>query len=660
MSSKILNTIGVGNLQLLISDLTTMMEDISPVDFNEQHRYIDISSPKPGPMSFDHTPFWIEPLNNLDFRNPTRETIIKKGVQVGYTVALLESAILYVAAFLKTKPMMFATLDKEMAHERFESSVIPMFNSSGFGNIFQSTDVNSTQKKGVTKNHLQWIGGGYCLITGATNIDKSRSFGVPILMLDEVDATSWEGNIAGGGDKVLLFKKRCEAFMSQRKIFIGSTPLIEGNSRIDDQYKKGDQREYYCRCLKCEEPQPLRWTDRNENGEQYGFFWDMTADGQLIYDSIYYKCRKCGHRHYEKDKRRFINRETSYWQPTATAIEPGVKSYHVPSFLSSIHEWSSAVVSWLNAWDIKENKVKDVLALQNFYNNVLGEPFKMMGTKLKFETVSSLRRSFYKMGEIKNETIEKYSPSKILFTIRTVDLQKDYLAVALWGFTRDFTSYLIDYRDLEDKSEAGCTVLSSPAWNKLYDMILEESIESDDGKVYKPILTAIDSRFNRDVVVNFCAKFETGVFPIQGVTTTGKKASFLEFNESKTSIGTTAISIGTDQYKNRLSGILKRDWTPASGIQPMYTVNMPSDVPDQAIKELTVEYLKEKKNTDGSVSHVWYRPNTKNELWDLMVYAYCMADYIAWCITVGEWGLDVVSLDDFFNYCEDGPFWKQL
>lgn len=656
MAEIALAHIGAKFLKHQIEALTSSVEELSPSEFNEAHRFLPrSSSPKPGPFKLRWTPYWKEPLDNQDPRSPVRETIVKKGIQVGYNVGLIESAMLFMAAFLKTESCIFASLDKEMASERIETNILPMFNDSGFESIFQSTDLKSSHKTGKTKNHLQWLGGGFMLVYGATNINKIRSFGVPLLYLDEIDAEQWEGKVSGGGDKVGLFKKRCRAYWTKRKIIVGSSPLLDGSSRIQLEFLRGDQRIYKNRCIKCGYPQGLRWTGTND-GRKYGFSWDYTADGQLDNDSVRYECKNCGHAHLEHDKPKFINLETSYWEPTAIPKDRDIRSYHVPSFLSLVSPWHEAVSDWLSAIDHKTGKVIDVGALQGFYNNHLGEPFKLIGGKVSFESVSQHRRAFYRRGEIMNKKIKPISGSDVLFLTMSVDVHEHTLFVGIFGWTSNFSAWIIEYIKIHDDSAQGCNVLESPAWNELAKLIEDKEWTADDGKKYRPILTFVDSGFNASVVTDFCGQWESGVIPIIGRDRPAKAAKIEGYSTFETRSHTTGIRIVVDHYKDRLAPVLRRVWHESEGVQMKYTVNAPVDMTDEELRELTREIRREKKMPDGTKTYYWHRPNkAPNELWDLLVYSNAAVEFIADSLSADA-ELDATDWTDFWAYCKDGAF----
>ena len=214
------------------------------------------------------------------------------------------------------------------------------------------------------------------------------------MLKDEIDA--WPLTVGRDGDPDTLTSARCSGYWMRRKIFRGSTPLIKGTSKIQEAYLKGDQRQYMVLCKACSFPQALRWnTVDKDTGVVGGFIWE-SIDGVLQLDSVRYCCQKCGAQHSEDDKERLFSEDHgAKWVPTANPVEPGIRSYHLPALYSPIgmQPWSKCVSDYLDAFDVVENKVKDVGKYQVFYNNILGEPFEIMGSKIRFTSVSAHRRA---------------------------------------------------------------------------------------------------------------------------------------------------------------------------------------------------------------------------------------------------------------------------
>ena len=648
-----LSKLGADWLAEQVDGITEEIDHISPVQFNEENRYLpDSVTPLPGYMSFDINPYMREIVNASDPRDPTREVNLKKGVQITYST-MLESVLFYYMDHIKTRPTMLVSADKELVKGRIENYILPMLNQSGKADIVTSSDEGNSRKTGKTANHLQWLGGGFLVPGGANNADKMRMWSIMLMLKDEIDA--WPDTVGKDGDPDLLTDDRCSAFWEIRKIYRGGTPLIKGTSKIAYQYERGDQRKYMVRCKHCNHQQELRWqTVDKETGVIGGFKWELD-NGVLVLESVRYCCSKCGGEHYEYDKTALFDPENgAEWVPTAQPVEPGIRSYHLPAFYSPVgfQPWYKCVSAYLKGFDPVERKVRDIGKYQVFYNNILAEPFEIMGSKIRFTSVSAHRRAVYRLGQIPNEYAAKWSGSRILFLTCQVDVHKKNLAVSVKGWTRDARSYIIDYWRFEvTRDEDDCSELSSPVWGRLRELIEEKEYVADDGKKYRIAITLVDAGYANDTVTNFCSDYASGVYPILGRERPAKNQRISEFAEFKTQSGTVGYRILVDHYKDRLAPVLRREWTEEAGEQKAYHFNAPVDIHDKQLKELTVEIRREKKDDKGNSTYEWYRPgNARNELWDLLGYGHAAVEILAWGICIQHFELDTVDWNRFWDY----------
>lgn len=647
----------IGNDWLIeqVGQIIDHVDRITPTQFNEQHRYLPESVTSiPGYIRYSVNPFMREIIDCFDVDSPVREVNLMKGVQITYSTAL-ESGALYYMAHVKTLPMMYVTADKELAKARVENNFIPMLQQSDFGHIIRSSDEGNTRKTGKTANHLQFVGGGYMVPGGANNADKMRSYSMCVMLKDEIDA--WPEKVGKDGDPDELTDDRCKGYWERRKIFRGSTPLLLETSKIYKQYLRGDQRQYHVLCKSCGFAQVLRWEVINkETGEISGFMWE-TENGVLLIESVRYICQNCGHAHYEYDKENLFSEDHgAAWVPTARPAEPNIRSYHLPAFYSPIGmaPWYSLVSAYLKAYDMKERKVKDIGKYQVFYNNILAKPFEVLGSKIRFESVSAHRRAVYSMGMIPNKYAEEYSGSPVLMLICTVDVHKSFLAVAVNGVCRGLRTYLIEYFRLEPAgNEPDCTELTSPVWQKLRELIEDKEYIADDGKRYRITLTFIDAGYTNPTVTTFCADYLDGVYPILGRDRPSKNQTIKEFAEFKTQAGTIGYRILVDHYKERLAPVMRREWNEGEGLQKTYHFNAPLDITDKQLKELTVESRRKKTDDVGRVYYYWYRPSgVANELWDLMNYTHAAVEVLAYKICIEHFELESIDWSKYWEYIE--------
>lgn len=633
--------------------LTDEIIRLTPSEYNEATRYLPPSvTSVPGYIRYSLTPYLREIVNCFDIYSPVRECNVMKGVQVGYST-VLESGALYFLDHVKTLPIMLISADKELVNARMEQNIVPMIHESGLSDIIQSADVGNTKKSGKTANHIQVVGGGYLIPFGAKNPDKMRTFSICILLKDETDA--WPEYVGKDGCPDGLTDDRCKAYWERRKIFRGSTPLIMPGSKIHSAFMRGDRRQYMVLCRHCNFPQQMRWTTTSKNGIVGGFKWEM-EDNTLLTESVRYHCSSCGHAHEEHDKiKLFAEEEGAHWKPTAKPEEKHVRSYQIPAFISELCPWYKNVTDYLAGWDVVNNRIKDIGKYQKFYNNVLAKPFTVRGSKVRFESVSAHRRHAYKFGEVPNKYAVKQTGGPILLLTCQVDVHKNNLAVSVMGWTRDARCFVIDYWRFETNGQEPdeCTEIGSSVWPKLRRVMEESRYVADDGKIYGIEMTLIDSGYANDTVITFCNDYATGVFPILGRERPGKNQRIQEFGEFETKIGTTGFKIVVDHYKDRIAPVLRREWSEDTLHQLKYHFNVPWNMTDEQLKELTVEVRMKKVDDKGGVTYPWYRPgNAFNELWDLLGYGYCAVDIIAWSLCIQQFGLDSVDWTRFWDYIE--------
>src|SRR5690606_20415944 len=218
-------------------------------------------SPMPGYYRFQTTPYLQEIVDCLSTDSPVREVAVMKGVQIGATVGVLENVIGYAVDFVKTAPVMLVTADAELAQQRMGSNIIPMLQHSELEHLIKSADAKNARKTGRTDKKIEWVGGGFLIPFGAQNANKLRSVSIQYLLRDEIDG--WPDTAGKDGDPIKLSADRTASFEASRKIVDISTPLIKGQSKIEQRFLRGDQRYYYVRCLACGKPQRLRWKRTN-------------------------------------------------------------------------------------------------------------------------------------------------------------------------------------------------------------------------------------------------------------------------------------------------------------------------------------------------------------------------------------------------------------
>ncbi len=639
-------------LALQFDGLTDEIPVISPSKWAEERRYLPPQvTPLPGYYNFEVTPYIREILDCMSMDSPIREVSVMKGAQIAATTGLLENTIGYFIDHVKTAPIMMVTADADMALLRLESYITPMLQYSDLMHLMRSADESNKRKTGRTNKKLEWIGGGSLVPFGAQNANKFRMITAQVLLNDEVDG--WPDTVGKDGDPVELIRKRAASYEANRKVLDLSTPLIQGQSKIETLYKRGDQRKYHVRCLRCEFQQVLRWSHTdNETGVTTGMAWE-TEGGRLVPDSVRYLCRHCSHEHTNSDKTKlFAESSGAEWLPTTESVSPFVRSYHLSALYSPVgmQSWGMQAQMWLEAWDVEKSRARDGRKLQVFYNTVLGETYELRGDFVRFESVSAHRRSEYRFGEIPNNAFAlRYCGSCVLLLTCTVDVHDESINVAVFGWCVERRAMLVEYKVFE----GDCKHLDDAAtWGELRKLFNEKEYTADDDKRYRVNVMLIDSGHLTDVVYSFCQEFETGVYPIKGTAVSPKSARVPEFAEFKSPGGMLIYGITVDLYKDRWSVSLRRGWD-GMGLQPQGHFNAPADITDKQLKELAAEVKMKKlnKQTGDQIGFEWKRKGA-NELWDLLVYANAALDLMAWHVGKSlEW--ETTNWTAFWDLCQD-------
>lgn len=638
--------------------LTTEVTRLAVSEWAEEKRYLPKhTTPRPGFFRFSVCPYLEEIVDCFSLDSPVREVDLMKGAQVCATVGVIENVIGYSIDQVKSAPMMFLTADAELAQGRLDLNIMPMIRASNLSDNIQAIDEENTRKTGVKAKRIEWQGGGYLLGYGAKNADKLRMQSIQYMLEDEVDA--FPETVGEDGDPQKLAEARVKAYWETRKIYRGSTPLVLGRSRIDNGFNKGDKRFYFVECKSCRTPQVLKFSGKDkETGHEYGLKWSLLPNGELDHDSVRYICQnpECGFEHINEDKTFLLAKENgAKWVATAEAKTPNCRSYHISALYSPVgfYPWSAIVEDWLEAWDVENGRARDIGKLQEFYNNNLGEPFELLGDKLSFSNVHPHRRQSYTFKQVPNNYVAEVAHSKILLLTCFVDVQKDYLSVGVFGWSKFSTAWVIEYFEIEGETD-DLHGMFSP-WVKLSEFLLNAKYESDDGFSYELAFTLIDSGYRTDTVYSFCEAMGVGFYPSKGQRKSVRGARFKEFSQMETATGAQGYIVTVDIYKERWYSALKRTWSNV-GTMPKGHFNCPADVSDAQLRELTVETkrLVQDALTNKVIGTEWHRPqHSKNELWDLLIGNNAALDILAADIWIDQLKQEKMNWSDFYDYIED-------
>ncbi len=398
-------------------------------EWAEKYRVLSsISSDEAGPYRVARTPYWREPMDVLSVHSSVIRVTIMKGAQLGAT-ELGNNWIGYIIDVCPAPTMLVAPsegLARKMSKQRLD----PMFSDCDrlHGKIHASASRDSSSSI-LTKT----FPGGMLALVGANAPSGFRSMPARFLFRDEVDA--YPSDVGEEGDPLLLSERATATYKQRKKILDISTPTIEGRSRIQVEFDRGDRRYYHVPCPHCGTLQRIEWENLagiDENGERCEFDRDLEpaeVGANAVLWCVADDCEKPIEEH-AKTKMLAGGR----WIPEVPERSSLHRSYHLSGLYSPWRTWAEIVERFLHAKG-KPNE------LRTWVNHDLGETWKEKGEAPDWELLYR-RRDTYTVGVV---------PAGAVILTAGVDVQKDRLEVEVvgWGAPREGEatgeSWSVDY-----------------------------------------------------------------------------------------------------------------------------------------------------------------------------------------------------------------------
>ena len=286
------------------------------------------------------------------------------------------------------------------------------------------------------------------------------------------------------GDPATLLTNRTTAFFDGLTVFL-STPLL-ADGPIDSQFKVTDRRRYFLTCPACSRADFATWSDP---AHFRVVFEDRCPDTARL------ECPHCGARHDEPTRRRMVN--AGRWQPTATAIDPGARGYHVPAMISTLGDvtLSRLVQKWLAA------RATGPAGLLSFVTTVLAEPWEDRGARVE-PTGLLARLEDFGAADV---------PEAAVLLTAGVDVQVDRFEVAVYAWGRGAEAWVVDAHE----------VPGDPTHDQVQAALLaalDERYTHASGVTLPIVATAVDSGYLPDrVAYELAARRPRRVFAVKGV-----------------------------------------------------------------------------------------------------------------------------------------------
>lgn len=449
------------------------LERITVSQWSDRYRFLaPISSAEPGRYRTSRTPYLRAIMDCLSVHDSHRKVVFVKAAQIGGTEA--GSNFVGYCMHIAPGPIMMVQPTDDMVKRLSKGRIDPLIENCP--ELKRRVSPSKSRDSSNTINQKSFTG-GVLILTGANSAAGLRSVPIRYLVLDEVDA--YPQDLDGEGSPIDLAIARTRTFPNH-KIFMLSTPTIDGMSAIDREFLETDQNYYHVPCPFCGGMQQLVFANLK---------WE---EGHP--ESVRYQCEHCGELIPERYKVDML--AAGEWVPSCPdKVSSDVIGFHLNSLYSPYgwHSWEQIVRDFLAA---KDNQSK----LKVFVNTTLGQTWVERGEAPPFRNLYN-RREHYRANTV---------PDDVCFLTAGVDVQRDRLELEIVGWCTDKRSYSIDYRVLEGDTAA------TKVWDDLADVVGERWTRSD-GMEFPIRLMAIDTGYNTTHVYDFCRRFSPDkVIPIKG------------------------------------------------------------------------------------------------------------------------------------------------
>jgi phage terminase large subunit GpA-like protein len=576
----------------IFAEALTPAPAVDLVQWTERNIVFGPGDPFPGPYSFERFPFFRRILECLGPEHPARTVTFRKSAQIGGTI--LGDAFLLGWLDLVPSQLMCVHPTLPQARAWVNNKIKPAVrNSEGLQAILSFDNPKDVKATELLFERLDARGG--VIVTGANSAASLSQHSVKAQLQD--DLAKWEQNDAG--DPEGQADSRSRAF-EDAKIFKVSTPMVEGECRIDNGFKKGSQEHYHVPCPHCGHLHPLEWQNMQAN---------IDARGSV--EGAYFNCPACGGIIEEKHRQWMVDPANgAAW--VAHNPEGRQPSFTLWSAYAPLSGWARIGEEYLTA---KGDTAKE----QTFANDVAGLAFRRAGEAPEWEHLKErAQQGDFRRGRI---------AAGYYFVIAGADVQDDRVEIGVWAFGPDLRRQALDHIVVGGK-------IADEETKRALDKLLKERTWPDAfGNARGIEHLFMDAGYEREAVLDFVARHPASLItPIVGATSENAPVMGSPQTRARTLGGRVSkdkrlvFPVGGGAIKSYLYGDLRKGDPLQRGF-----VALPQGFDDGWFEQLSSERRARVRSRRGFWEYRWTLPAGKrNEVLDCAVYAYAAAERLGW------------------------------
>lgn len=525
-----------------------------------------------------------------------RLVVFKKSTQVGWSDGILNNIIGYHIAH-NPKPMMLVQPSELTAKDYSKLKIAPMILACP---ALAKRVRENVSRRGGNTIQLKEFDGGFLKINGTTP-KQLRSHAVAMVLFDEVDA--YELDVDGEGDPIEIGTRRTDTF-EESKILEGSTPAKpKGISRIDADFERSDQRQFYVPCPLCRFMQPLIW--RDPETKEFRLVWDKDAGGAPIPETVGYLCVSCRKVFPERFKHQMLAR--GKWiakYPERVTI----RGYYINALYSPWKDlWADLAREWFEATSRNDNE-----KLKAFVNLRLGETWEEQGESIEASVLAARREAY-----------PEALPLDVAVLVGSIDVQPNRLECQIMGFGAGEECWVVRHEIFW--GDPGVQTTGEDVWAEADEFMLR-AWKHASGAELRPAIVFVDSGNQADAVYDYVEPRQHAprrVYAIKGVDYIAKPGLVGEGTTKKSRIR--LFTIATYAAKDRVFSRLK---IPTAGPGYIHIPGGEFGVTDEYLDQLTGEKkITVKDRRTRRTKKIYVKTHNRNEALDLTVY--CFAAFFA-------------------------------
>ena len=517
-----------------------------PAEMAEALIVLPDTTPEPGPIRLDRTPFILEPLNDVADLGVREITIIAGSQLCKTTLEIIVECWIIHEHPAECLFLMGRDEDAEsIARDRTE----PILKASP-----ELAALVTSWGRQVTQKRIA-INGAKIYFDTAGSAAAVSSKPIEIVCADELHLHP--DNLNGEGSPYDLAKKRVSNYANSK--LIGTSTPTHPHMIGWVLFLAGTQHVWHYQCPLCGAFHDYQFSQiKVPEGER---------DSQRIRDMrlAWYECQSC-HGKITESQKDAMMRGGKYIAQNQQTENPSHKSYHISGIASPWRTFSQIIAEFFES---KDNPAK----LQSFNNTTLGINWE---DRVGAISMSSDNTGFGPRG---------FVPKDAQLMTCGVDWHGQrkgyYWSMWAWGWLDNVRcGWLVDHGQVYDPLDiAGVT------WAREWSTV--------DGVVWKlPILTGADSGWNASEVYQFCAPHYPQVRPTKGAETVAGstiRESTIDTTKHKCSGGMRLLSIHTNYYKDMIASNVCPGgaWEFCNDVDPVFKKHLQNEHKIRDGKKLT-------------------------------------------------------------------------